>query len=275
VVLAHVESAALDPRPPTLEVRRVIDRCGTVVDMVRGVLPFVAVSVVLLACDRDDASEPMPVSVLVTLENISAPGALSSSTTQETRDILVSPGVWAVHAHGTRLFDEGEAATHGLTRLAESGNPEPMMLELSGREEIVAFGPFPVQEGATYASAPIEPGDSVTFEMSAMSDQRLSFAAMYIHSNDILVATPLDGIELDSEEVVDVSSLIELWDAGTELNEEPGFGEHQPMQGPDGDPEGGVVHRVEGTDAAGWSYPSPDSFLRVTVERRTTAEPPA
>jgi hypothetical protein len=231
----------------------------------------VVLSCVLPACDGDGASGPEPVTVVVTIENIAEPGTLVSSTTDETRDVLVSPGVWAAHAADVRLFAEGEAASTGLTTLAEGGNGEPLMLELSAREEIEIFGGFPAGDGVTYSDSPIVPGDVVTFEVSAMSDQRLSFAAMFIHSNDILVATPLDGLELalDVDESVDVSGLIQLWDAGTELNEEPGFGEHQPMQGPDGEREDGVVHRVEGTDAAGWSYPSPDAFVRVSVERRS------
>src|SRR5690606_8097773 len=116
----------------------------------------------------------------------------------------------------------------------------------------------------------LEPGDAATFEVSAMSNDRLSFASMFIHSNDVLVATPQAGIELDlaADETVDISGVVELWDAGTERNEEPGFGPSQPMQGSGGDPEGGVVHRIEGTDAAGWSYPSPATFLRVTMRRR-------
>jgi hypothetical protein len=238
--------------------------------MMRPLSVLCSTVLLLVACDDGGDAAPEPISLLVTIENIAQPGTLVSSATDETRDILISPGIWAVHARGVELFSAGAPASPGLKTLAEEGNGQSLTLELTAREDIESFGGFPASDGATYSSDPIEPGDVVTFEVSASTDEHLSFAAMFIHSNDILVATPAVGLELElgPDEVVDVSTRLELWDAGTELNEEPGFGEHQPMQGPGGTPEDGVVHRVDGTDAAGWSYPSVDEFLRVTMTRR-------
>jgi hypothetical protein len=237
--------------------------------MKRSLLVLCSTVPLLVACDDGAGATAEPISLLVSIENIAEPGILVSSTTDDARDILISPGVWAVHAPGVELFSAGESASPGLTTLAEEGNGESLTRELMVREDIELFGGFPATDGATYSSDPIGPGDVVTFEVSANTDERLSFAAMFIHSNDILVATPLTGLELDlGDEVADVSTRLELWDAGTELNEEPGFGEHQPMQGSGGTPEEGVVHRVDGTDAAGWSYPPVGQFLRVTMTRR-------
>ena len=68
-------------------------------------------------------------------------------------------------------------------------------------------------------------------------------------------AVPLKG---------DVTDMIKLWDAGTEVNEEPGVGPNQaPRQaaantGPD---ENGVVHIVDD----GYVYPAVKDAIRVTV----------
>ena len=228
-----------------------------------------AVLFMSIACAS--GSSPEPVDVRVTIENVGEPGALGSSTSDEVRDILLSPGIWGVHTSSARLFEPGEPATSGLTMLAEQGDASLFALELSQRPEVTSYGGFPPgADGASYDELPIRPGDTATFDLSALSDERLSIATMFIHSNDVLVATPPEGLVLDLEpgQVVDVSSRLELWDAGTERNEEPGFGDAQPMQGPGGERENGVVHRIEGTDAAGWSYPDPVGFVRVTLERR-------
>lgn len=226
--------------------------------------------VTLAACDRD-ASDPEPVELRVTIENVAQPGTLTSTTTDEARDVIVSPGTWVVHTTRTQLFEPGEPATPGLAALAEQGDGTLLRLELEAQGEVLGIGSFPTEaSGTTYEDLPIRPGDRTTFDVSAMSNDRLAFAAMFIHSNDIFVATPPEGLELALApgESLDVSTRIELWDAGTEVNEEPGFGPSQPMQGSGGEPEDGVVHRVDGNDRAGWTYPHPESFLRVVVERR-------
>ncbi len=62
----------------------------------------------------------------------------------------------------------------------------------------------------------------------------------------------------------DVTGQIQLWDAGTEVNQEPGVGPDQaPRQaGPDTGPdEGGVVQIVSDE----FSYPDTSATIRVTI----------
>ena len=69
-----------------------------------------------------------------------------------------------------------------------------------------------------------------------------------------------DGMPIDG----DVTLSLELWDAGTEVNEEPGIGLNQaPRQsGPDtGADENGAVRMVND----GYTYPAADDVIRITI----------
>ncbi|MBT4073403.1 MAG: hypothetical protein HOE75_06945 [Chloroflexi bacterium] len=81
--------------------------------------------------------------------------------------------------------------------------------------------------------APAGPGDSFTFEFDAAPGSALSFATMFVPSNDFFFAPGEDGIALfDSEGSPisgDVTSAVSLWDAGTEADQEPGAGSEQPL----------------------------------------------
>ena len=62
----------------------------------------------------------------------------------------------------------------------------------------------------------------------------------------------------------DITNQLELWDAGTEVNEEPGVGLNQaPRQGgPDtGETENGTVRIVDDI----YTYPSLSDVIKVTV----------
>ncbi|NQV40736.1 MAG: hypothetical protein HQ506_00135 [Candidatus Marinimicrobia bacterium] len=91
-------------------------------------------------------------------------------------------------------------------------------------------GAFNTPVGAT-DPAPIFPGEAYEVSFSAAPGSKLSFATMFVQSNDLFYAPDGDGIDLyDSmgEQVVgDVTSQIMLWDAGSELNQEPGLGADQ------------------------------------------------
>jgi hypothetical protein len=87
---------------------------------------------------------------------------------------------------------------------------------------------------------------------------------MFVHSNDLFYGS---GIALSG----DVTAQIQLWDAGTEVNQAPGVGADQaPRQSvPDtGAAEAGTVKLVDD----GFSYPSVGSIVKVTVELQEVAE---
>lgn len=89
------------------------------------------------------------------------------------------------------------------------------------------------------APGPIGPGQAYEFAVSAAPGAKLSFATMFVHSNDFFYAPDETGIalfEADGTPVSgDVTAQVALWDAGTEVNQEPGTGADQaPRQaGPD------------------------------------------
>jgi hypothetical protein len=95
-------------------------------------------------------------------------------------------------------------------------------------------GSFDTPVGKT-AAGPALPGDAYEFEFAAPPGARLSFASMFGQSNDLFYAPDEAGIDLfDGGQPVsgDVTAQIQLWDAGTEMDQEPGVGANQaPRQG--------------------------------------------
>ena len=129
-----------------------------------------------------------------------------------------------------------------------------------------ASGVFDTPVGASGPGA-IVMGDAYEFGFYANDGARLSFALMYVQSNDLFLAPAATGIELFSAGAAisgDVSDQIMLWDAGTEVNEEPGVGVNQaPRQSGanTGDAEGGPVQIVDD----GFSYPAIANLVGVSV----------
>lgn len=102
-------------------------------------------------------------------------------------------------------------------------------------------GSFTVPMGASDAG-PALPGDAYEVEFAAAPGTRLSFATMFVQSNDFFYAPDEEGIALFDESGTpvsgDVTDQVQLWDGGTEANQEPGLGPDQaPRQG---DPDTGA-----------------------------------
>lgn len=73
----------------------------------------------------------------------------------------------------------------------------------------------------------LDPGQLYEIRFTA-ANQRLSFATMMVESNDWILAPGPEGIPLvtDGQPTSgDVTSYVQLWDAGTELDQEPGIGD--------------------------------------------------
>jgi len=144
---------------------------------------------------------------------------------------------------------------------------------------VVKSGVFNTPDGAA-APAPIFPGEFYEFTFTAGpnvtpgSGMNLSFATMFIQSNDLFYTFPADGLALydanGNARTGDVTSEVLLYDAGTEVNEAPGEGPNQaPRQsGPDtGADENGVLGRItEGTAGrGGFTYPNNADVIQVTL----------
>jgi len=119
-------------------------------------------------------------------------------------------------------------------------------------------GVFSVPVGATDPAA-IGPGEAYEFTFDAAPGSRLSFATMFVQSNDLFYAPAEGGIalwdDMGAQVSGDVTGQVMLWDAGSEVNEEPGEGVNQaPRQtgANTGADEGGLVRLVDD----GFTYPS-------------------
>ena len=157
-----------------------------------------------------------------------------------------SPGVAYVFDSTNPLFVQGQSAeaNSGVEELAEDGNNSVALGYL--RENGVA-------SAVASNTMPFGPGGSITFEVSAVPGDKLGFATMFVQSNDWLVASNTDGINLFDENGMPVSGMdsserMYLFDAGTEIDEDIGFGMNQaPRQmGSTGDPDTNTMIRRVG-----------------------------
>lgn len=187
----------------------------------------------------------------------------------------IAPVIWAVHGEtmGSGLFfttgevDRGQ----GLEALAEDGDPGPLVNSLGDMNH----GAQVISDGAD-GPAPAFPGDAYSFTFTASRGERLSFATMFVQSNDLFFAPNEHGIALFNDVGYPIEGRvtrhIDLWDAGTEINQEPGVGADQaPRQaGPDiGEDEMGVVQLVADS-GDGYTYPPVAATIRVTITADAT-----
>ncbi len=189
----------------------------------------------------------------------------------KTAPFVIAPVLWAVHTGNTNpLFVGGQAdAGKGLRTLAETGNPEPLVKSIGGQPGVVAIDADAKPVGAL-TGGPLPPGKAYEFSVMAEPGQFLSIASMFgqsndwFYSNDRPIALFVSGKPVSG----DMSAQISLWDAGTEVDEEPGLG---PNQGPrQKDPEAGVREHQAIAHASGkWSYPKNGFKLTVTPAGET------
>jgi hypothetical protein len=185
----------------------------------------------------------------------------------------IAPGVYAVHSGSSVLFAAGEADRgEGLEMLAEDADPSALSAAVASKTGVTASGIFNTPEGAS-GPGPAFPGDAFVFTVTATPGDRLSLASMLGQSNDLFFAPAEAGLALfdalDNPVSGDVTGMLLLWDAGTEVNEFPGVGPNQaprqagPNTGPD---ENGTVRQVND----GFTYPRVDQVIRVTLTPMTS-----
>ena len=117
------------------------------------------------------------------------------------------------------------------------------------------------------AGGPIPPGKGYEFEVTAAPGQTLSLAWMFGQSNDLFYSNdrPIALFDAAGKPVTgEMTRQLALWDAGTEVNEEPGLG---PNQGPrQKTPDAGVVeHEGIAHVRDKFSYPRTTDVLRLTI----------
>ena len=115
------------------------------------------------------------------------------------------------------------------------------------------------------SAGPAFPGHSFTIKFHAGKSHRLSFATMYGASNDLFYGPSGEGIELfDSDgypTTGNITGLISLWDAGTEVN-------HEPASGEDGADESVPIESVRNTDNLmdGFTYNSVEQNVEAWLD---------
>jgi len=212
-------------------------------------------------------SSAQPTKFTIKLENISKGEALKLSN-GKTAPFVSGPVLWAVHTGSTNpIFLGGQPdAGKGLETLAETGNPSPLTKSLSGAKGIVNIGADDQPVGTT-THGPITPGQGYQFEISAAPGQSLSVAWMFGQSNDLFYSNDRPIALFDAAgkpKSGDMTLQLSLWDAGTEVNEEPGLG---PNQGPrQKTPDAGVPeHNPVAHVSDKYTYPRTAEVLRMSI----------
>src|ERR1700752_1646363 len=170
----------------------------------------------------------------VLVENVSMPNLLKLSN-GKTVSVTLGPVLYVVHTNRGPVFTSGQPdRDEGLEALAEDGPVAPLAKSLEGKPGIVhvGFAGTPVGAGR---SRPLRSGEAFEFKVGGKPGERLTIATMLGQSNDLFYAPREEGIALFDASgkplAGDVTSQILLWDAGTEVNEEPGLGPNQaPLQ---------------------------------------------
>lgn len=201
---------------------------------------------------RSSRLGPIAVGVLLALMG-AQPAAASLMTIRVTVESLAPQNgtyltpVWGgFHDGGFDLFDFGSPASMGLERLAEDGNPSPLV------GEFLASGAGTAN--SIIGMGPIGPGGAASamfsLDSALMSSRYFSYASMVIPSNDAFIA---NGNPM-AHEIFDASGNFlgadfvvlgsQVMDAGTEVNDElpmntAFFGQMAPNTGTD---ENGTVH---------------------------------
>lgn len=220
----------------------------------------------------------------------------------------LSPPVIFSHEVGLQFYQVGASLAapfgEGIETVAEDGFPASMapdgsnlppepnealldLLLMQQDNGVIMAGAAPNPGRIVPALEPTLPGqdegETGSFEVTASPGDRLNFATMYVQSNDFFYAFPPNGIALfdDNSNPIsgDVTNRLALYDAGTEVDEEPGVGLTQKArQGftnlDIGTDENGVVQVVVGPGANGgsndgFSYPANAQIIRVTITPQT------
>ena len=129
----------------------------------------------------------------------------------------IAPGAYAVIRDGAMMFDKGgSAGMTGLEALAEDGNAEGLIATFKKMKGVREAGMF----------IPGQP-----FDVTAQPGDRLVFSSMFVQSNDKFYSPDPRGIDLfDTAKMPmsgDLTTMVMLWDAGTEKDEAPGVGPNQ------------------------------------------------
>jgi hypothetical protein len=208
----------------------------------------------------------------IRVENLTKGEALKLSN-GKTAPFVIAPVLWVVHSGSANpLFTGGQPDPgKGLRTLAETGNPDPLSKAIARDQGVVAVGAAAKPVGAA-DGGPLTPGKAYEFTITAEPGQFLSIATMFGQSNDWFYSVDRPIALFNGGKAVsgDMSRQVALFDAGTEVDEEPGLGPNQaPRQAT---PEAGVREHEPVTHAGGkWRIPATSEVFRLTIAPQGTS----
>lgn len=132
--------------------------------------------------------------------------------TNGSRSQYMTPPNFAAHDRSFDLFERGQAASPGVEAVAENGLVPVLAAELQANVDDAGLGVSGVG-----ASAPIAPGDSVTFTFTT-EEEYFTVLSMLICTNDGFAAVDSTRLPVDVGE--SKTYRLRDWDAGTEINTE-------------------------------------------------------
>lgn len=196
------------------------------------------------------ASAESPAVFRVTITNLSDPPT------------PISPGALVGHCADGAFWSRGQRSSPELELIAEVGDPgAAVAVEREDEYDGTTF----VQE--RYTIGEVGPGQSTSVEVAFAHSCRLSTAHMLVESNDTFVGVnSLDIRQLFTGEFLEVVEVdIRAYDAGTELNTEPGSG----FEGGQPDPTRGAENLDNGVatdEPISSSVEWPGTQARLTIE---------
>jgi hypothetical protein len=204
----------------------------------------------------------------VRIENVSTTQTLKLSN-GKTAPAPTAPLLWTITDAGNPLFTPGaKDRGQGLEQLAEDGNPGVLADYIKANLKSVAYSGVVTTPVGDKGPGPILPGKAYEFSAPAAPGQKLTLAFMFGQSNDLFYAPGPKAIALFDKNGKpisgDVTAQLQLWDAGTEANEEPGLGPNQAPRQPapnTGRAEHGVVRLARDK----YTYPKVTDVIRVTI----------
>ena len=219
--------------------------------LMRGVL-LSALTATALAVPALAGTSDQDVTFKITISNVSRNDTLQVPGAAATK-APIAPGVFVVSADANPIFMPGRpAGKNGLEALAEDGNSDTLLQALQAKygDKADMFAP------------------GLEFEFKAKPGDHLAFATMFVQSNDKFYAPANGSIALfdaaGKSLSGDLTSMMQLYDAGTEKDELPGAGPNQAPrqkgmnQGPN---EGVDVHPTND----GFAYPAVNAVIQLTV----------
>jgi len=235
-----------------------------------------AASALVSACGDDDDADSMNATGGSGGEAGASVTGGREGSQPSTGGMTAQGGAVAAGAGGAAAGGEGGAAETGGSG-GDSGGVTAHTFTVT-IENVAAVRPFtsagvfntPVGDDQ---AGPLTPGKTYEFTVDAGRKQKLSFVTMLAATNDLFFGPKGDGIALydeDGEPITgDVTDQIQLWDAGTEVNEEPRVGPNTvSKQGaPDTGPaeNGDVVAIEDADDDFEFDYPDAADVMAVTV----------